>query len=151
MHIIFLTADWSNFDLLDTAIIPVKIFAFFFWKISWHLFDRCLICRHARRRSSETKMQRSPVLRCHPYHPCQEFTFIQVAGSLSQSSIHGSFTYEKILQWIKNISWFNCFCRQCRTSLQKTMRYVLFDSWIDYDCSQVLSSTNMLPNVIHSK
>ena len=30
--IIFLTADWSNFDLLDTAIIPVKIFAFFFWK-----------------------------------------------------------------------------------------------------------------------
>ena len=107
--IIFLTADWSNFDLLNTAIIPVKIFVFFFWTILWHLFDRCLLnlircCRHARRRSSETKMQRSPVLRCHPYHPCQEFTLIQVAGLLSQSSIHGSFTDEKILQRIKNIS-----------------------------------------------
>ena len=41
--IIFLTADWSNFDLLNTAIIPVKIFVFFFWTILWHLFDRCLI------------------------------------------------------------------------------------------------------------
>jgi hypothetical protein len=41
--IIFLTADWSNFDLLNTAIIPVKIFVFVFWTILWHLFDRCLI------------------------------------------------------------------------------------------------------------
>ena len=41
-----------------------------------------------------------------------EFAFIQVAGSLSQSSMHAFFTDERIIQWIKYISWFYCFVLQ---------------------------------------
>ena len=47
-----------------------------------------------------------------------EFAFNQVAGSLSQSSMHAFFTDDRIFQWIKNISG---------TSLHKTVRQVLFD------------------------